>query len=281
MSNQEHNLSIQNNKLTSCLRQTFSPEGSNLRNAQMGMLDLLIFLDKICIKNNLRYWLDSGTLIGAMRHGGFIPWDDDVDVCMPREDALKLKQIMTDKIFEGHIILQNDDTDPNYINSDWMTLRDTKIEYIQNSPAHNRLKYRGLQVDIFSVDQGQSKAMKFFIKWVQLITVYMPLRQGNILSFIRPFVNLSHKMISKILIPAARHLNKKNGIYNYSLGVPFCKYNNESSIFPLDRIKFESYEFNCPNDCDAYLNNLYGDWRQIPDEMNIRTHEVKFAASSQ
>lgn len=74
------------------LRQKFNPDGSDLRKAQLRMLELLIFLDGVCRENKLTYWLDSGTLIGAARHGGFIPWDDDIDVCMMRKDAYHLKK---------------------------------------------------------------------------------------------------------------------------------------------------------------------------------------------
>ena len=64
------------------LRQRFNPDGSLLRRQQMRMLELLIEVDRICKKHNIKYWLGSGTLIGAARHKGFIPWDDDLDIEM-------------------------------------------------------------------------------------------------------------------------------------------------------------------------------------------------------
>ena len=67
-------------------KKQYNPEGSILRRAQYRMLEMLSFIDDVCVKNNIKYWIDSGTLLGARRHGGFIPWDDDVDICMPRED---------------------------------------------------------------------------------------------------------------------------------------------------------------------------------------------------
>jgi lipopolysaccharide cholinephosphotransferase len=63
--------------------------GTPLRQAQLVMLRLLKAFHSICEENGLRYWLDAGTLLGAVRHGGFIPWDDDVDVLMPRDDYLR------------------------------------------------------------------------------------------------------------------------------------------------------------------------------------------------
>lgn len=62
------------------LRVKYNPDGSLLRNAQLRMLEILIDFDRVCRKHDIKYWLSSGTLLGAVRHGGFIPWDDDLDV---------------------------------------------------------------------------------------------------------------------------------------------------------------------------------------------------------
>ena len=62
------------------LREKFNPDGSMLRKQQLRMLEILLYIDKVCKENNINYWLSSGTLLGAVRHGGFIPWDDDLDI---------------------------------------------------------------------------------------------------------------------------------------------------------------------------------------------------------
>ena len=64
------------------LRERYNPDGSILRKQQLRMLEMLQYIDFVCKKHNIRYWLCSGTLLGAVRHGGFIPWDDDVDIEM-------------------------------------------------------------------------------------------------------------------------------------------------------------------------------------------------------
>ena len=76
------------------LRAKYNPDGSTLRRAQLRMLDILKFIDKVCRDNGLKYWLEGGTLLGAVRHGGFIPWDDDTDIAMTREDSMKLVKIL-------------------------------------------------------------------------------------------------------------------------------------------------------------------------------------------
>lgn len=68
------------------LRERYNPDGSTLRRQQLRMLEMLQYIDVICKKHNIKYWLTSGTLLGAVRHGGFIPWDDDLDIEMLKED---------------------------------------------------------------------------------------------------------------------------------------------------------------------------------------------------
>ena len=95
------------------LRKRFNPEGSLLRRQQMRMLEILVEIDKICKKHDIRYWLSSGTLIGAMRHNGFIPWDDDLDIEMMRSDYVRLMEVLPSELPDW-LALQNDETDPNY-----------------------------------------------------------------------------------------------------------------------------------------------------------------------
>lgn len=80
-------------KTQEALRAKFNPDGSNLRKMQLRMLDMLKYIDKICREHNIKYWLSSGTCLGAVRHGGFIPWDDDCDIELLRKDYKKLIKI--------------------------------------------------------------------------------------------------------------------------------------------------------------------------------------------
>ena len=90
-------------KIQEQLRKQYNPDGSQLRTIQLCLLDILIEFDRVCRKNGISYWIDSGTLIGAARHGGFIPWDDDLDVCILRKDRKRVAQALTRDLREPFI----------------------------------------------------------------------------------------------------------------------------------------------------------------------------------
>ena len=72
------------------LRAKYNPEGSKLRKMQKRMLDMLLYIDDICKKQNIKWRLDGGNVLGAVRHGGFIPWDDDVDIVLEKQEFNRL-----------------------------------------------------------------------------------------------------------------------------------------------------------------------------------------------
>ena len=263
-------------KIQAELRAKYNPDGSDLRKAQLRMLDLLKFLDKICQENRLEYWLDSGTLIGAARHGGFIPWDDDVDVCMMKKDAERLKEIMKDEIWDGHIVLQNHDTDSNYFHPSWMTIRDTKSEYLIDQYYQNIIKYKGFQVDIFIIEENIPKKLLNFSSKLFNLLVTSPLMGRHHLSCLRRFVPLNYFFLTKLVHPLFDLLRKQQNTVSSGFGSGFLKIQLKETIFPLKNISFEGCDFYCPNDCDAYLTKLYRNWRQLPTADNIKTHGVKF-----
>ena len=104
------------NNLKQELRERFNPDGSLLRRQQLRMLELLEAVDLVCKKYDIPYWLSSGTLIGAVRHQGFIPWDDDLDIEMLREDYLRLMKVLPEEL-PDKFVLQTHETDPNYISN--------------------------------------------------------------------------------------------------------------------------------------------------------------------
>ncbi|SEW03062.1 lipopolysaccharide cholinephosphotransferase [Prevotella sp. khp7] len=112
-------------------------------------LDLLRQLIEVCQRENLRMWVDGGTLLGAVRHQGFIPWDDDIDVCMPRPDYDRLTAI-SGQVFKEPYFYQNAYTDKDYF-AGHAQLRNSRTAAIRPSASFNPFN-QGIFIDIFVLD---------------------------------------------------------------------------------------------------------------------------------
>ena len=132
------------------LRARFNPDGSPLRRQQLVMLEMVTVLDKICKKHDIPYFLYGGTLLGAFRHNGFIPWDDDLDVAMMRQDYKRLMKVLPAEL-PAHIALQNNDTDKNYFL--FITKLRDKRSFLDEGGFDKVFKERGIFIDIFPLDR--------------------------------------------------------------------------------------------------------------------------------
>lgn len=124
-------------------------QGEDFRRLQLTILECLVELDRVCRKNNIDYCLSSGTLLGAIRHKGFIPWDDDIDVAMTRENYIRFAMV-ADQLNPDICFFQDHDTERGY---PWGygKLRHTGTRYIRAGQEH--LKHRtGMMIDIFPKD---------------------------------------------------------------------------------------------------------------------------------
>lgn len=246
-----------------------NPENSLLRRNQNELMTILQDLAEICNKHGICWWLSSGTLLGAARHKGFIPWDDDIDIVMPRKDFKRLRKILlaeeNDKYF-----LQCIQSDVEYVNL-YMKFRKKGVRLKTLNPRTKYFKHAGPFVDIFCIEYSSYWAAylsKFIYYGLQHPTSYVKVKWlRRILILLVEFVSLW------LLIPVLRLLGKINPKheYHYELGSGWPRHTfYKKDIYPLATAEFEGIKFPVPRDMDAYLTNVYGDWRVLPPEETIR-----------
>ena len=229
------------------------PATGLLREIQLGNLAILKMLDKICKQHKLEYWLDFGTLLGAVRHKGFIPWDDDIDIGMMRDDYEKLIKIMQEQGDSNLFI----DFSSNGRNSCFVKIR-----------------YKGLEtafVDIFPYDLYHSKTTAEEKKILHDKTTKIKLRLKHAL-FKTKDKNKLREKFAKITREEIQANKKCSAEMQPSVfwGIDFPhSWKNRvydwENIFPLKEIVFEGTTLPCPNNSDFVLTNVYGNYMKIPE----------------
>lgn len=250
---------------------------TTLRKAQLTMLEMLNEINKICQNNNIDYWLDSGTLLGAIRHKGFIPWDDDCDICMPRNDYEKFIEIAKRNLPNG-MICESKDIEKIEGKNTYQRYKFTRIYYLDHFKSYSKYwnKYSdGIFIDIFPVDAVTPKMVnnKFFnILNISCVRVENPIGIREKVKYIIHKMNLENIWINK-----SKKLIKQNkdDLYVYSVETSFMKeeyVNLKSDIYPLVNVMFEGYTFLAPKNYDKYLKKLYGNYMILPAEEDRYLH---------
>lgn len=256
------------------LRKRFNPEGSLLRRQQRRMLELLNLIDGVCKKHGIPYWLSSGTLIGAARHGGFIPWDDDMDIEMLRKDYLRLLKVLPGELPDGYA-LQTHETDPNYIFI-FGKLRD-KGSHLEETNRYDRIcKYQGIYIDIFPLEH-----VPLPLAWVAGHLhgqIYNQLNrpsldEAKMLRRIRRIYRLNTRLLFPLLRGMARLWPGRE--LRHSFGTAYFKPRYADDIFPLTEMEFEGRPYPVPARTDALLRKIYGDYMQLPDLDSLHPHYSK------
>ena len=253
-------------------------ERANLREAQLRMLDILKEIDSICKANKISYWLDSGTLLGAVRHGGFIPWDDDLDIGMSRADYIRFINVVNKDLSEDYIC-QTPKSDSKAENA-YIKIRDLNSEI---RSENNYGEFTGLFVDIFPYDSVTlkniitKKICSFIIltKWFGDLKIKKPYIRNthkNVIICICKFIKVFFKYIpydklmKKLYKKGFLAENKESNYINYGVEVPFNIKIKRDEVFPLRMINFEGSKFPVPNQYEAVLERIYGDWKKLPEE---------------
>lgn len=254
------------------LRSIYNPDGSNLRNQQLRMLEMLKYFDNICKKNNIKYWLSSGTCLGAIRHEGFIPWDDDTDVEMYREDFLKLEKVFVES---ENYVLQTWKND-SYYNLPFAKIRD------KNSIIYDSLyTYKGIFIDIFIIEKVPKSMSRFALKFSgKLNEFYTKAKQNNNASKTKYF--LFKKLNFIIIIPAIRLLSKCINLffhsdYRHTIGCSWINNIRKSEEIGNTRpVLFEGVLLPVPENYHQYLTRIYGDYMALPHKEQIQPPHAEY-----
>lgn len=248
----------------------YNPEGSLLRRDQKELLRMLHIVADICNQHNIKWWLSSGTLLGAARHQGFIPWDDDMDIVLLRKDYKKLEKILCD-YHSDEFVYHCAKTDVDYVN------RFGKFRKRQGSinSANHRYayyKWKGIGLDIFSIEKTNYFAAFVadrMYKGMQRLTLQID-RDWIRKPLIRIIEFINWGVLCPLLRCCGLLFNPKNE-YHYSLSSGWPKHTFYMKYtFPLKKSVFEGDMMPVPYDVDSYLTNVYGDWRTPPDEEEIK-----------
>lgn len=237
--------------------------------------EILDVFHKICIENNLRYSLAYGTLLGAVRHKGFIPWDDDIDVMMPREDYEKLLALWKKKAPKEYII-QNYHNLEDYTNN-FAKIRKNHTTFIQDECELKKEYHKGIFIDIFPCDRVASGVINNKIQFLAcainlLYTRGFASGTGGLVGIIEYVLLKTRKENYKLRREKAEKFMKKwnNRIENDFIvpcTIGSCKIYYPADMFDnLTEIEFNMKRYMSVYDTDTVLKNAYGDYMIMPPE---------------
>ena len=249
----------------------------NLRPCQLKQLDILKELASICDKYEIEYWLDGGTLLGAVRHGGFIPWDDDIDIGMPLKGLKKFIEIAPNELSKN-LFLQTPETDPSN-KEPIIKIRDLNSLYIEAGDTFSAPYQKGLYVDIFPFIDYPTIPRSWVKKLCKDISKSYSILHAQHYYSLRSFAEFFYfgvrywifRLIWNILcLICKKGTYLSNILHNNGYGIM----HRIDSVYPLSDIKFEGKIFKAPNNPDAYLKDLYKNYMDIPPKEKQIVHAL-------
>lgn len=254
---------------------------------QTMLLEMFQWFHELCEENGLRYYAIGGTALGAVRHQGFIPWDDDIDVGMPRSDYERLEEIMKARAQDLYILETLNSGGEEYFYP-CAKLYDTRTTLIENT----RLKIkRGIYLDIFPLDgignseiESKQNYRPIYWKFNLFLTRVVGIRQGRnklknaavMVARLIPEKILDNRKLLQSLNEDCKKYNFDDcmwvgnlmGAWRFKELVP-KEFLGEPTLY-----EFEGRQFYGPEKSDQYLTCIYGNWRQLPPvEKQVSHHD--------
>lgn len=247
-----------------------------LKQIELNMFQTFI---QICSQLNLRYYLLGGTLLGAVRHKGFIPWDDDIDVGMPREDY----EVFLEKapaFMPEHLFIQSINSEPEYLMC-FAKIRNSNTTFLETSINHLNINH-GVFIDIFPLDYypADEKERKAFEKkknqYNARITMEFNLPKGPFKTRLKLMaIRLLNPSLKKAIekreklyrsVPASAYMANLGGAWGAKEIVPAQWYGEGTTL------EFEGMEVSAPVKYREWLTQVYGDYMQLPPEEKRVSH---------
>lgn len=262
------------------------------REIQLLELEILKYIINICDQNNLTYYMIGGSLIGVLRHKGFIPWDDDIDIGMPRPDYEKFIEIFKSQKKVEYSILDNSSSPTWFFN--FIQVVNTKINICIETTKNPR--YSHPWVDVFPLDGLPDDKIKrkkhinkvlYYRYLIQAANIDnqvdnnrdRPLKERIVLRIIK-YLNLWRLINSKkILLKMDKHLKKYDFYQSNYAGNLLGRY-REKEVVPTNyfglpkQLPFENIKVNVPNNYHDLQTQLYGDYMTLPNKDKQVSHSI-------
>ena len=250
---------------TENLRQIYNPEGSELRTLQLKMLEILTIVTNICDKYHLTYWISGGTLLGAVRHGGFIPWDDDIDIELLRPDYLKLLKILPKELPDNLYLQTPKEKGYNLLFS---KVRDKYSIVHSEEEDMAPYKVKGIFIDIFPEERSyrwMKNCVDFFYgrAFRRLKREKPPHLRRHFYEYIFSLVLYPIGILLMWIARIICNITKPDNIL-HSYGIGNSTNHSAKYMFPVSKVVFEGKEFSAPKKPDIYLTKQYGNYMTVP-----------------
>lgn len=268
-------------------------DNETLKKVQNYELSILKDFVKICDENGLTYFGIAGTGIGAIRHGGFIPWDDDIDIGILRKDLYKLIEIIERDYSDKYYILNAENNKTFPLTTTYMCIKGSK--FVPESLKESKCPY-GLFLDLFPFDvcAKDEKTFKKQMKTPWLFSKLLILRHlpfpvvpcygfkaklahaatASVHFFMKLFCISHNFLYGKIKKISCANADDPNpNAYAFFCGTRvYNNYFKAEDLFPLKKLKFEDIEINFPHNLEKNLEYIYGDYMQLPPEEKRKNH---------